>query len=365
MLLNKKILFIVEKQAQAQIIQKLKVFEELSLNNEINFHYAHCIVPYYSYKYPNNLKYKDLPFICDLLYKLDIEGYNKKYPLKASKETPYYLSYHNLNKEFFLNYDKIVFATEQEGTRCYGAYLELEQVLGKDFKKSFETIHSISTNKLDEESLTHEINNSLNNEIFNNQRVNEFYKFVNKGKIKRYFDYNYQFNCNVFIKELYKYLFLKDFKDNQEFEETYSKYGFTKYMLLTILSYKKHLETNEKEYFYENEIEKYLYKYVGTGKYKNKYFIGLGSPASRAQIIINLINLKIINEINLNNKKTLKFNEKVDNMIMLLNKKIFDPDLPFRIEEWRNLDFEIAKEKIDKYIKEIFIKQKVKNKFIK
>lgn len=361
MLTNNKILFIVEKPYQAERIQSLDIFQYLSTNNEINFHYAHCTVSYYSYKYPNNLKYKDLPFIGDLSYKLDVnEFYSIDSPI-----TPYSLSYKNLNKEFFLNHDTIIFATDQDGSGCYGAYLELEQVLGSNFESLFKSIYSISTNKMQKEILEEELQKVLSYKEFQNQRIQEFYKFVNDGKIKKYFDYNYQFNSNVFIKELYKYLFLKDFKNNQEFEETYTKYGFTKYMLLTMLSYSKYLNMNEKEYFNEIELHKYLDKYIGTGKYKNKYFIGLGSPASRVQIMNNLINLKIINISKLNNKKTLKFNEKVENMIMLLNKKMFDPDLPFRIEEWRYLDFEIAKEKIDKYIKEIFIKQKLKNNFFK
>ena len=361
MLKNKKILFIVEKSSQAERIKDIQLFKELSLNNEINFHYAHCIVSYYSYKYPNNLKYKDLPFIGDLTYKLDLskeDEFYKNYPNK--KPTPYLLARNNLNKEFFLSYDTIIIATDYDSSGFYGAYLELEQVLGENFESLFKDIYVINTYDMTEKWLTNELNNSLFLKDFKNQRINEFYKMVNQGKIKKYFDYNFQINCNIFVKEVYKYLFLKDFKNNQEFEETYTKFGFTKYMLLSMFAFYYNLQKKELEKFKIQDLHVFLFRYVGTGKYKNKHNQGIGSPASQSQIIENLQKLKIINQSHQN----CFFDEKVENMIMLLNKKLYDPDLPFRIEEWRYLEFEEAKEKIDKYIKTIFIKQKVKNKFI-
>lgn len=368
MLKNQKILFIVEKPSQADRIKDLEIFKNMSINNEINFHYAHCTVSYYAYKYPNNLKYKDLPFIGDLSYKLDVskeDEFYKKY--HNQKTTPYCLARNNLNKEFFLNYDIIILATDYDRSGFYGAYLELEQVLGENFETLFKDMHVINTNHMTEVWLTDELNSCFTNEEFKKERINEFYKLVNQCKIKKYFEYNFQMNSNIFVKEVYKHLFLQDFKDNKEFEENYTNYGFTKYMLLAMISYFKHLENN-KDYFFEGELYYYLNDYIGTGKYKNKYFMGLGSPCSRGQIIKNLINLRIINRSNtndINDKSIFKFDEKVGNMIMLLNKKLYDPDLPFRIEEWQLLEFEEAKEKIKRYLKDVFIKQKIKNSFLK
>lgn len=360
MLKNKKILFIVEKPSQAEIIKSLKIYNSLLSNNEINFHYAHCTVPYYSYKYQNNLKYKELPFIGDLKYKLDLSQYNKflkEYPDR--EETPYFLSKNNLNKEFFLNYDTIIIATDYDNSGFYGAYLELEQVLGENFNTLFQNMYVINTNNMTEIWLTNELNTCFNNIEFKNQRINEFYKMVNQGKIKKYFEYNFQINCNIFIKKVYKHLFFKDFKDNQEFEETYNNYGFTKYMLLAMFSFYYNLKERELENFKIHDLHVYLFRYVGTGKYKHNQ--GIGSPASQAKIIENLKNLKIINQDN----STYFFDEKVEDLIKLLNKKIYDPDLPFRIEEWQYLEFEEAKEKINRYVKDIFIKQKIKNSFLK
>lgn len=361
MLKNKKILFIVEKPSQAERIKEIELFKNLSLNNEINFHYAHCTVPYYSYKYPNNLKYKDLPFIGDLNYKFDVSKEDKFYKKYDKQKTnPYCLARNNLNKEFFLSYDTIIIATDYDASGFYGAYLELEQVLGENFNTLFKDMYVINTSNMSEEWLTNELNNCLSNVEFKNERINEFYKMVNKGKIKKYFEYNFQINCNIFVKEVYKYLFLKDFKDNQEFEENYTNFGFTKYMLLSMFAFYYNLKQRELEKFKIYDLHVFLFRYIGTGKYKNKHNQGIGSPASQSQIIENLKKLNIINEENNN----YFFNEKVDNMIMLLNKKLYDPDLPFRIEEWGYLEFDIAKEKIDKYITEIFLKQKIKNKYL-
>lgn len=131
-------------------------------------------------------------------------------------------------------------------------------------------------------------------------------------------------------------------------------------MLLTMISYFKYLEKNNKEIICENQLHRYLDRYKGSGKYDS--YIGLGSVASRGQIINNLIKLKIIDKINGNNYCS--FNNKVKTFIELLNKKMYDPDLPFRIEEWQNLDFDLVKEKINTYIKDIFLKQKIKNKHL-
>lgn len=358
MLKNKKILIIVEKPSQAKLIQNLEIFKELSLNNEINFHYAHCIVPYYSYKYPNNLKYKELPFIGNLDYKFDLTQYNKFLKENPnSKDSPYVLSKNNLNKEFFLNYEIIILATDQDSTGCYGAYLELEQVLGKNFEYLFKDIYSLNmTNKC----LNNEIKNVLTNEDIKKERFSSFHKLVNAGRIKKYFDYNFQINSNILIKEVYKYVFISEYKNNEEFEDNYTKQGFTKYMLLAMLSYFKELKHNNMLLFNIDEFLLYLHKYKGSGKYESPA-PGIGSISSRSQIRENLINLQIIK---MKDRKTYYFNDKTEKMISLLNKRMFDPDLSYRIKEWCSLDFEIAKEKINNYLQLIFIKQKIKNKYL-
>ena len=353
MLQNKKILFIIDKSYLKNKIEETSVFKDLKIQNEINFHYAHSIVPFYSYKYPNNIKYKELPYIGDLSYKLNIKT-------KEDNTTPFALSYQNLSKDFFLSYDTIIFAVNPDTNGCYGAYLELQEVFGDGFENHFENIYNLNTYSVMNDFLSNELEKILTNKKYKEEQLNYFYKLVKQGKIKRHFDYNYQINCNVFVKEVYKELFFNDYKDNQEFEDSYTKFGFTKYMLLTMFAFYSKVQN---AIFSLEELLKFMTRYIGTGKYKNKYeyeYIQIGSITSQGQIIENLISLKIINKENIG----YAFNSKLENFIKLLNKKVYDPDLPYRIENWCELEFEDAKFKINNYIQEIFVKQKIKNKFL-
>lgn len=378
MLKNAKILFIVEKNHQKVCIEDSIFYQNLISKNEIKFHLSHTVVPYFSYKYPNNLKYKELPYINDLQYKINFEKIKieaddliektcERSDYKMPYKFEYVNSYKNLNKDFLLSFDTIIFAPDPDGSGCYGSYMEIEQVLGKNFENLFDDIYFIDIRNLSNEIISSEMEQVLTNKDLKKERLNLFYNYVNAGKVKKYFDYNFQINCNILIKEVYKSIFLNKYNDNKDFEEAYTKYGFTKFMLFTVLAYFNFLKKNKEslkvlknEYFLIN----WMYKYKGSGKYnyKNqKYSLqyGIGSVRSSRQIIENLKKLKIFEYVN-----GICFSDETFDFINLLNKKMFDPDLPFRISNWCDKNFEESKKEIDIYLKEIFIKQKIKNKYL-
>lgn len=182
-------------------------------------------------------------------------------------------------------------------------------------------------------------------------------------------EYNYQINANIFIKEVYQHIFKNQFKNINELENTYNKNSITKYMLLLLfLLNKKEGNINEPV------LLELMSRHKGTGKYQdpNINWIGIGTPVSRMQIIENLYNLKFFKKIKIKNRNIIELSEEGKLFIQKLNKKLFDPDLPFRIHYWAttnnsiklNHNNEEVFNKIDTYILSAFKAQKRKNKYL-
>lgn len=263
-----------------------------------------------------------------------------------------------MNNDYFKSFNILIIAVDCDYTGYYGLYNEMVQSIGENWKQSFEEIYIINTNILSPEHLEKEI------ELFENKeeqktKMDLFDKLVEVGKIKRYFDYNYNLNANVLLKEVY----LNVFGNNKENEELYKKHNITKYVLMSLFIIKEKENQNKKI----SQILNIMINWKGSGKYnKNdlKYLLGIGTPVSQSYIFTNLVNLNLLDKY-LEKKGILSLSLEGYKFINKLSSKIYDKDLPFRIDNWCDIKFEEAKEKIDVYLINYFNRQKTKNKSLK
>ena len=347
--MQKKILLITEKFHQENQIKSTKNFQKFCENNIVDYHYAKCVVSDYNFNYKNNLKYKDFPLVMDINYKLKE---------KIDLTNNYSSMILHLNNDYFKSFNILIIAVDCDYTGYYGLYNEMVQSIGENWKQSFEEIYIINTNTLSPEHLEKEI------ELFKNKeeqktKMDLFDKLVEVGKIKRYFDYNYNLNANVLLKEVY----LNVFGNNKENEELYKKYNITKYVLMSLFIIKEKENQNKRI----TQILNIMINWKGSGKYKKndlKYLLGVGTPVSQSYMLTNLVSLNLLDEY-LEKKGILSLSLDGYKFINKLSSKIYDKDLPFRIDNWCDMKFEGAKEKIDVYLINYFNRQKTKNKSLK
>lgn len=160
---------------------------------------------------------------------------------------------------------------------------------------------------------------------------------ISYGATKRYFEYNYLLNARPLIGAAAREAGL--------YSNIPSKYGLQ-------LLYQA-LDAGRQNDGLRIEA---MARWNGTGKYdRREYNMGLGSPASRASIIDQLVaggfmarSLKTSTEVTDEGRQFLE----------LLHPDCCDPDLPFRLHDWCNLPDEDAHQAIDRYMRTFFGKQK-------
>lgn len=166
---------------------------------------------------------------------------------------------------------------------------------------------------------------------------------INYGKIRDYF--NYQFNLHSLA--IFGAILKRFDIDNQ-------KHFISKYMLQLLY----YFHSNKNLFLTEGQTIHAMHKWTGTGKYPSHSSIKLGSSASCCSIIDNLLNIGFLSK---NNK--LYLTSQGEEFLQFLPKDSKDLDLPFRLDQWALMDFELAKQKIDYYIYHYF--RKLKNKLSK
>jgi len=340
--MKKRILLLTEKPAHDKLLLTNKIMKEYLKNNEYET-YNTMMISTYSFKYPENIQYKDYPKTNNIIFNKDLK-YKNEYYIENYKKT---------TKDFFSSFDELILSPDPDHTGVYSAIITLEETLGENWQKYFKKIIYLNLFNYQQDLLSEQLKNVLfledkGKRLLENK--NKFKFFYEQGKIKRYFEYNYNINSNIFFKEILKSL-------NIKYEKT-----LTKYIIMTINYIYKEME----ETFSESELLTKMSNYKGSGKYKNSNRIfckGIGGVASRVTIIDILKNLSFL-EKDKNNKNILKKTKFGNNFYHKLHKKTFDVDLTYRLNNWMELPFEEAKDKIDKYLIDIFKKQKRKNRYL-
>ena len=348
-------LVIIEKQSQKEILEKSNIFIDYLTDKEYDFLETLSFVPF-TFKYPKNIKYKEYPKSNNLEYKLNssLVNFNQKILNQ----------YEKLNKDYLLSFDELFLAPDFDHTGIYSVYLILENILGPDWKSLFKKIHYLKFISFDKKTINNEILQVIFDDNYNSSIEKKFDRLYEYAKIKRYFEYNYNINSNIFFKEVFVKLINSYInKEDDFFKNRISSLiegeipTFTKYIIMTFHIIAEDFNYNVKL----NDLLSYIQKYEGSGKYSEYTNCSIGSPASVGLIIKRLEELALID---ISDKGLVRFTDLGIQFHSLLHNKTFDVDLPFRIKNWCSSNFNEAIIGIDKYIYRYFSYQKAKNKFL-
>lgn len=176
------------------------------------------------------------------------------------------------------------------------------------------------------------------------RRFDEFaMPLVSMGETRRYFDFNYVANALPIIGDAARRAGV--WRD----DVIPSKYG------LQFL-----YGVRETGALSEGAQIDTMSKWKGTGRYHTKdhpWFWGLASPTSRSNIIEELVKAHYL-ERSGSKRLNVGLSEEGARFLDLLHPDCEDKDLPFRLEQWSHLPEADAREKINRYIRTFFGKQK-------
>lgn len=291
------------------------------------------------FKYPHNLKWSDYPYIAYPKYEINdwhewrpvlvnSRGEVEKYPMLVDSNGN--VQKCSLTTEEVLN-ATLFFASDP----CYSSTFNFSIFVEKIYQKNVKDMYIESLNLWSLDSI------SLNR--YFEEKCNFYDKFkdsVNHGKVISYFNYLYNVNSlSIFGATL------------RSIEVDSNQHHISKASLQLLYEL---TEETYKDGLTEGQLVHVMEKWKGTGKYPKR--TRLGSCTSYSDILENLQNMGFLVGVNK------KYSISSLGLLFLskLHKDCMDKDLPFRLEQWANLEFDQAKIKIDSYIKNFFGKQKRK-----
>lgn len=315
---------------------KLLSYDEIQVFNLFGF-------GLYKYKIPSNIKYKNYPIIKEKEYKrvTHIGDLKLKEYIPPNFKEKLYIKY-KINYVKLSNYQELLNSKNKVDFLIYvdcdttGVNV-IDRLLNDYWPKWKNEVNNVYINLF--------INPESIFNVFKNR--NHFIKYnelKKMGNIKYFFDYNYMINSMIFFKEILNYTNNK--------EDIY----ISKNTILTL-----HLMWNEyyNKSFSFNDL---LIKMNNKFKFKSHYIGNIGTPSSTYYILQNIFKLNIFDKID---EQTYSFNKNAITFISFFHKKTFDPFIIERLKNWQKLDENEAKQKITKYLIEVFKSQKRKNNYLK
>lgn len=318
------------------ISRKIARFVSKKYQNELIVYIHSMYFMNVYFNYTNNLKWKDFPLLSEPQFKISTIEKWKPSVYKNDLLEPIDITFEDIKK-----CEKIIYAGDPNSSEIH-LFSEFIKLL---FPKG---IQEVNIDALNLYSLSE---NEILKTIKNSKPFNKFFaNDVKEGKLKKYFDYNFNLNSFALLGKAYYQV------DNEiDKGEQYNNFGFlfiSKYMLQTLYFIRN--EQQESRTYTEGELFSEIYNWKGTGKYQIR--ASLGNEASRSSILKNLLDLKLLSIQAGKVTITLKGVKFLHN----LPKDCQDYDLPFRLEHWSKLPWEEGKLKIDNYLFSFF--KKVKNK---
>jgi hypothetical protein len=237
-----------------------------------------------------------------------------------------------MRMELFLDADLIVFANDPDHSGIGAFEVIMHDVFGDDRAMNCPALMLSSCDKI-----------GLDRTFANMLPFGEmFAQTIQYGRIKRYFDFNWNMNALAVMGEAMR-------RSGVPADAP----PLSKYALQLLY------ELRHEASCAENEILQRMYRWVGTGRYqypKGDWRPTLGGMASRHQIIENLTEAGLLVRTELKGVARLSVSARGHSLLELLHRDCEDRDLPFRVHAWCK-EGEAAKPAIDRYIKTIFGKQ--------
>lgn len=315
-------------------------------NNEIYIVYSNPgTAPIYDY--PTNINKNEYPKINDLKLK-----WNNNF--EAWHEEDRFPSLSNVKEiktksDFYQDFEYLIITQDPDHVGAFYAKSLLETVYSNNYESNFKKV--IYTKIVSLENI------SKNFYKKQEEKKKEFEKMAQAGRVKKWFQYNFNINSKIFFGELLDVLKIETTKN------------LSKYMLQIIHILNNPMYTRlfkiTRETYYVSGIKEYnLYSamsdYEGSGKLKaDMYKCGLGTVATRGTIIENFkdMNLMMIQG------GVCYPTTKSKKLFSLLDDSTFDIDMSYKIENWLDKAYEgedVINE-MEKYICNIFKGQKRKN----
>lgn len=181
----------------------------------------------------------------------------------------------------------------------------------------------------------------LHHGLVNAREINNLAERAQLSLVRRHFDYNYLFNAYPIM--------------GMTFEKAFGKrlaWPLSKHEL-QVLYFMRHGNS-----LTDGALFEVMKRWKGTGRYDTKgwdSYYGVGNSASRSQIMRNLEAQGFLDRAG---KHSLVISSKGERLLRFLHPDCEDPDQVMRIYSWAQLPIEVAKERVDRYIKTFFGKQK-------
>lgn len=303
----------------------------------------------FKFKYPNDLKYSDFPLVKSPEYKvsLHMELFSDR---KDAMTSGFYVKNSQSYKESkFLTVDEvrhvvqnaehIVYAGDPDPTGMFAFHLYLKMFAPHRLDENHGALYiafGLSTEWM--KRYCAEVVTTADPRMVN---------FLERGKVKKYFDYNFNLNAMAILNASFKDAF------GTEVDMQMSKYE------LQTLYYVSRMQNQSTDHV---KLMTNMEKWSGTGKYnpRNSWTrrMELGSPASRSSIIKNLINIGALEDAGQSGDYRVHVTKAGKAFLENLHPDTLDLDLPYRIDQWQTEGLDVAKPKIDRYIRTFFGKQK-------
>ncbi|TLX16549.1 hypothetical protein [Rhizobium sp. MHM7A] len=185
------------------------------------------------------------------------------------------------------------------------------------------------------------VSSDLYHGLVNAREIDNLAEHAQLSLVRRHFDYNYLLNAYPIM--------------GMTFEKAFGKrlaWPLSKHEL-QVLYFMRHGNS-----LTESDLFDVMKRWKGTGRYDTKgwdSYYGIGNSASRSDIMGNLKAQGLLDRAG---KHSLVISSKGERLLRFLHPDCEDPDQVMRIYSWAQLPIEVAKEKVDRYIKTFFGKQK-------
>jgi hypothetical protein len=164
----------------------------------------------------------------------------------------------------------------------------------------------------------------------------------NEGRVKRYFDWNWNANALALFRPVFTTLGLPQ-------ETVISKFELQLLYFLVKTPF-----SQDDLPWTEGLIIQAMHHWKGSGKYSERQ--RLGSAASRFEILMHLVEKGFLNTSE--SGQRVSVHSRGNAFLEMLHPDCEDPDLPARLDKWMAAGFDGSKSAIDRYIRTFFGKQK-------
>lgn len=288
-----------------------------------------CSIPYGNirFRYPRGMSWRDFPCVSEPRYGLAAWEYWRPQRLAPDGR----LTPEAIDTTAFRNAHEIVFANDPDATGAVSFAILLEHL---DLGAKLATAPALCVMDLSDKGIRRALDGVASfRPAFDGPLA--------AGRVKRYFDWNWNVNALAIFGEALRACGI----DTQK-APPLSKYGL---QLLYFLA-----DAPKEEAMLTSRLFDHMEHWHGTGKYAAAGAERLGSVASFAAILENLSTTGLLTKTP---SRPVKLTPTGRTLLSRLHPDCRDQDLPFRLAEWGARGLDDARPAIDRYIRTYFGKQ--------